>query len=76
MSQSAPRCVYDARTDTPLFLIGGAWHCQTHAKCATCGMPLVELDGPAFKCLDDAHEDLGWCSWDCLEAMHPEPEED
>ena len=82
MSQPAPSCFFDAATaqDSPLFLIGGTWLCQVHARCAGCRVPLIELLSPPVSCsFDDygylGHEESLFCSLPCMEEAHPEPPE-
>ena len=83
MSQSPPCCVLDGlqASEAVLTLLDGAWYCVLHAKCATCGQPFSEnLSTPRFitcSCEDygvlNGHEELAWCSVECMELAHPEP---
>ena len=83
MSHPAPTCFWDSATaqDSPLFLIGGTWLCQVHARCAVCQVPLIEtLDSPVSCVCDDygacnGHDEALWCSVKCMDASHPEPPE-
>ena len=82
MSQPAPSCFFDAATaqDSPLFLIGGTWLCQVHARCAGCQVPLIETLGSPVSCVCEdygasLHEEALWCSVECMDSSHPEPPE-
>ena len=80
MSAHPPFCFFDAATaqDSPLFLIGGTYLCQVHARCAGCQVPLLEVIGPVVSCpCEDynygQHEENLYCSMECMENSHPEP---
>ena len=77
MSQPIPTCFWDRITaqDSPLFLIGGTYLCQVHARCAGCQMPLLEILGHPVTCVCDeysyqGHEELLLCSLECMEKAH------
>lgn len=53
------------------------WLCESHAMCATCLKSLEKVKAPvSCNCIDYVylgHEELLYCSMDCMEEAHPEP---
>ena len=75
---TVPPCFID---DQPsVGLVAGAWVCVAHSQCARCGADLRENLAPVGCVCHDygysGHEDDLWCSLDCLELSHPEPDVD
>ena len=72
-------CFWDNLPGT--VLVSGAWLCESHAMCSSCLKSLASVKAPVFCVCDDydysGHEELAWCSVDCMESAHPEaPERD
>lgn len=70
-AKARTECFWDNLPGT--ILVNGVYLCESHAMCAACLNPLK--DGKGFTCRCDkygyaGHEELLYCSDDCLSASH------